>query len=51
MTDEELLVHLRERLVGYKLPRSFERVEHPLRDDAGKVRRASLRADRMGVTP
>ncbi len=51
LTDEELLVHLRERLVGYKLPRSFERVEHPLRDDAGKVRRASLRADRMGVTP
>ena len=51
VTDEELLVHLRQRLVGYKLPRSFERVEHPLRDDAGKVRRASLRADRVGVTP
>lgn len=51
VTDEQLLVHLRERLVGYKLPRSFERVDRPLRDDAGKVRRASLRAERVGVTP
>lgn len=42
-----LLPHLRERLVPYKLPRSFERVSHPLRDDAGKARRTQLRAERI----
>ncbi|ONI81722.1 acid--CoA ligase [Actinosynnema sp. ALI-1.44] len=44
---EDLLDHLRQRLVAYKLPRTFERVEHPLRDDAGKVRRAAVRAERL----
>jgi bile acid-coenzyme A ligase len=47
--DAELLTHLRERLASYKLPRSFERVTEPLRDDAGKVRRSALRAARVGV--
>jgi bile acid-coenzyme A ligase len=51
VTDEALLAHLAERLVRYKLPRSIERVDSPLRDDAGKVRRAALRAERVGVTP
>ncbi len=46
--DEELLrAHLRERLAGYKLPRSFEFVSEPLRDDAGKVRRSALRDARL----
>jgi bile acid-coenzyme A ligase len=49
--DDELLAHLAERLVRYKLPRSIERVDRPLRDDAGKVWRAALRAERVGVTP
>ena len=36
------------RLVRYKVPRSFEFVDEPLRDDAGKVRRSALRAERVG---
>lgn len=47
VSDVELVAHLRERLVGYKLPVSFERVDEPLRDDAGKVRRSALRAARL----
>ncbi len=43
VSDEELREHLAEHLVRYKIPRSFERVDQPLRDDAGKVRRAALR--------
>ena len=46
VTDEELRAHLAERLVSYKIPRSFERVSEPLRDDAGKVRRSALAAAR-----
>ncbi len=46
--DAELLTHLRDRLAPYKLPRSFERVTEPLRDEAGKVRRPALRAARVG---
>lgn len=44
---EALLLFLRDRLVTYKLPRSFEFVEYRLRDDAGKVRRQQLRAERI----
>lgn len=44
----ELEAHLRDRLVGYKVPRSFEFVSEALKDDAGKVRRAALRAARVG---
>ena len=47
VTDDELRDHLRQRLSPYKLPRTFERVEGPLRDDAGKVRRSALRAARL----
>jgi bile acid-coenzyme A ligase len=47
VSDDALLRHLRERLAAYKLPRSIERCDGPLRDDAGKVRRASLRAERL----
>ncbi|CAM4074915.1 AMP-binding protein [Kibdelosporangium persicum] len=47
LDEAELLDHLRQRLAAYKLPRSFERVEQPLRDDAGKVRRAQVRAQRL----
>jgi bile acid-coenzyme A ligase len=48
VTDDELRAHLGERLVPYKIPRTFERVAEPVRDDAGKVRRAALRAERSG---
>jgi bile acid-coenzyme A ligase len=40
---DDLLVHLQERLVRYKIPRSFEFVDEPLRDDAGKARRTAVR--------
>jgi bile acid-coenzyme A ligase len=47
VSDEDLMAHLRERLAPYKLPRVIERVDTPLRDDAGKVRRPALRAERI----
>jgi bile acid-coenzyme A ligase len=47
VSDDELRRHLAEHLVSYKIPRSFERVDEPLRDDAGKLRRAALRAARL----
>jgi len=42
-----VLAFLSERLVKYKLPRTFEIVDEPLRNDAGKVRRSELRAQRI----
>lgn len=50
VTEEELLDFLSERIVRYKTPRSFEFVDEPLRDDAGKVRRGALRAERIAAT-
>jgi len=47
VTPEQLAAHLAQRLVGYKLPRSFEFVDEPIRDDAGKVRRTALRDERI----
>lgn len=44
--EAELRNFLGERLVSYKIPRSFEWVHEPVRDDAGKVRRSSLRSER-----
>ncbi len=43
VTVDDLLAHLNERLVRYKIPRSFEFVDEPLRDDAGKARRTAVR--------
>ena len=34
---------LAERIAGYKLPRTVEFVDTPLRDDAGKARRSAVR--------
>ena len=45
--ESDLREHLGQRLVGYKIPRSFEFVSEPLRDDAGKVRRSALREERL----
>ena len=47
ITEEQLLNHLAERLVRYKIPRTVEFVDDPLRDDAGKVRRKTLREERI----
>lgn len=47
LDEKDLIEFLGERLVRYKLPRSFEWTDQPLRDDAGKVRRGSLQQERM----
>jgi bile acid-coenzyme A ligase len=47
VSEAQLRAWLAERLVPYKIPRSFEFVSEPLRDDAGKVRRSALREARL----
>ena len=47
VSREDLLRFLAERLAVYKLPRSVEFIDTPLRDDAGKVRRSALRSARI----
>ncbi len=47
VADADLIAWVRARLAPYKVPRSVERVDQPLRDDAGKVRRTQLRAERV----
>jgi bile acid-coenzyme A ligase len=43
----QLLAFVAERLARFKLPKSIEFTSEPLRDEAGKVRRAALRAARL----
>ena len=47
VTEQALWEHVAGRLAPYKVPRSFEFVSEPLRDDAGKVRRSALRQARL----
>lgn len=47
--EPDLAAFLADRLGRYKIPRSFEFVTEPLRDDAGKVRRQKLRDDRLNL--
>jgi bile acid-coenzyme A ligase len=47
LTEETLREHLRDQLVTYKQPRTYEFVEGNIRDDAGKVRRTALRDERV----
>lgn len=47
---DQLRGYLKERLAHYKLPKVFEFVDRPLRDDSGKVRRSALRAERLPTT-
>ena len=47
VAEDELRAHLKERLVTYKQPRTYEFVDEALRDDAGKVRRSALREARL----
>ena len=44
--EDELRLFLAERVVRYKVPRSFEYTLDVVRDDAGKVRRSALAAER-----
>jgi bile acid-coenzyme A ligase len=46
---EELLMFVSERVARYKVPRSIEYTDQPIRDDAGKVRRSTLRAERVST--
>jgi bile acid-coenzyme A ligase len=46
----ELLHFVSERVARYKVPRSIEYTDQPMRDDAGKVRRSALRAERVSMT-
>lgn len=45
-TEDELREHMAGQLARYKNPRSYELVDHPLRDDAGKVRKSQLVRER-----
>jgi len=47
--EASLRAHLSAKLVTYKQPRSYEFVDEPLRDDAGKVRRSALRDVRLAA--
>ena len=47
VSADDLRTFMEERLVRYKVPRTIEFVTETLRDDAGKVRRAALRAERL----
>lgn len=47
VTEADLRAHLDGRLARYKTPRTYEFVDAPLRDDAGKARRTALAADRL----
>lgn len=52
ISEADILDHLADRLVRYKIPRSVEFVDEQLRDDAGKVRRGAMRdaaIERLGV--
>jgi bile acid-coenzyme A ligase len=44
----DLECHCRERLASYKVPKTWEFVEQLPRDDAGKLRRSALVAERTG---
>lgn len=47
VSDDDLRAWCGERLTKYKVPRTYERVDEPLRDDAAKVRRSQLRQARL----
>jgi bile acid-coenzyme A ligase len=49
LSFEDLDAFAAERLVAYKRPRTMEFVDTPLRDDAGKIRRSRLRAERLAT--
>jgi bile acid-coenzyme A ligase len=44
---QAMLTALRDRLTGFKVPRTLEFTRQHIRDDAGKVRRSALREQRL----
>lgn len=49
--DDALRAFLSDKLVRYKIPRTFEFTDQTLRDEAGKVRRSALRDARITPDP
>ncbi|UPT61478.1 MAG: AMP-binding protein [Hyphomonadaceae bacterium JAD_PAG50586_4] len=49
LSEAELLDFVAGRLARFKLPKSVEFTTEPMRDEAGKVRRAALRAVRLAA--
>jgi bile acid-coenzyme A ligase len=47
--EADLKAFLKDRIASYKIPSSFEFADGFLRDEAGKVRRAALRAERIAA--
>ena len=47
LDEDDLRSFMEAKLARYKTPRSYEFVDFSLRDDAGKVRRSQLRAERI----
>ena len=43
LDEAGVIAFLAERIAGYKVPRSVEFTDRPLRDDAGKARRSAVR--------
>ncbi len=50
LDEAGLRAFMDQQLARYKTPRTYEFVDYSLRDDAGKVRRSQLRAQRAGNT-
>lgn len=50
VSAETLAAFLATKLAKYKLPAAYEFTDQPLRDEAGKVRRSQLRAERIAVS-
>lgn len=46
LDEEQMRAFMEQRLVRYKTPRTYEFVDHKLRDDAGKTRRSRLVSER-----
>ena len=51
VSREELLAFAAQRVARYKVPRSIEYTDEPLRNEAGKLRRSALQAERMPPSP
>jgi bile acid-coenzyme A ligase len=49
VSQEELLAFVATRVARYKIPRSIEYTDQPLRNEAGKLRRSALRAARTAI--
>jgi bile acid-coenzyme A ligase len=47
LDEQAVQAFLRERVAGFKVPRTVEFVDTALRDDAGKARRSAVRANVM----